>query len=248
MPLAGAMAAHAHAHAPPAGNAGGGMGGWQGLDGPSSLGQVSAGNTLPPGGPEEHLTAWLASVGLAECEPALLAQKVDWEVLSDLTDVDIESLGLPVGLRRRLRNVTASLWRHRHPGHPEAHLVPPWTKKGSAAGGEAGARGGGEGGGGRSLERCGTSGSEFDAALEVGVAHAGHMGAGAKGAEEQGEKNEADEDYACLICCETDREACLVPCGHMVACLRCSQCLLARDDPCPICRVKIANVIKPIYI
>jgi class 3 adenylate cyclase/predicted ATPase/DNA polymerase III delta prime subunit len=52
---------------------------------------------------------WLRSLGLGEYEAVLLENKIDAEVLADLTDGDLEKLGVPMGHRKRLLKAIASL-------------------------------------------------------------------------------------------------------------------------------------------
>jgi class 3 adenylate cyclase len=51
--------------------------------------------------------AWLRALGLGEYEAKFLDQNIDEDVLADLTDGDIEELGLPLGDRKRLRKAMA---------------------------------------------------------------------------------------------------------------------------------------------
>eukprot|EP01017_Pseudomicrothorax_dubius_P014424 TRINITY_DN1683_c0_g1_i11.p1 TRINITY_DN1683_c0_g1~~TRINITY_DN1683_c0_g1_i11.p1 ORF type:complete len:466 (+),score=48.88 TRINITY_DN1683_c0_g1_i11:221-1618(+) len=48
------------------------------------------------------------------------------------------------------------------------------------------------------------------------------------------------ENSLCVICCEDERDAVLLPCRHQVACMRCSKKL----EQCPMCRVAITDMIK----
>ena len=40
---------------------------------------------------------WLLSLGLGQYEEAFRADKIDFDVLADLTDGDLEKLGVPLG-------------------------------------------------------------------------------------------------------------------------------------------------------
>jgi len=51
---------------------------------------------------------------------------------------------------------------------------------------------------------------------------------------------EKNSIYACIICCENDRDALYMPCKHNTACLKCSKSL----KDCPICRAKIEDTIR----
>lgn len=48
----------------------------------------------------------------------------------------------------------------------------------------------------------------------------------------------------CAICMDVKRNSVLRPCNHMITCYSCSMLLLNRQDSCPVCRVKIDEVIK----
>ena len=54
-------------------------------------------------------------------------------------------------------------------------------------------------------------------------------------------KQRVDADM-CKICYENDINTCLVPCGHMVACLSCAERL--REEPCSICKQAVDFVQK----
>jgi hypothetical protein len=51
----------------------------------------------------------LRSVGLERYEPAFRAQEIDIDDLPELTETDLEKLGLPLGPRRRLLKAVAAL-------------------------------------------------------------------------------------------------------------------------------------------
>ena len=52
---------------------------------------------------------WLRSFGLGEYEPLFLENKIDVEVLPDLTDSDLSQFGVPFGHRKRLLKATAAI-------------------------------------------------------------------------------------------------------------------------------------------
>lgn len=51
----------------------------------------------------------------------------------------------------------------------------------------------------------------------------------------------------CTICVEKLRNSILMPCNHLIACFDCSTILKTRQDPCPVCRQDINEVMR-IYI
>jgi len=53
--------------------------------------------------------AWLRNLGLERYEPAFRDNEIDWEVLPELTEGDLEKLGLPLGPRRKLLKAIAGL-------------------------------------------------------------------------------------------------------------------------------------------
>src|SRR6185437_7525640 len=57
----------------------------------------------------EDLEHWLADLGLGKYAEAFAANGVDWDVLTDLTEKDLESLGLLLGDRKRLMRAIAAL-------------------------------------------------------------------------------------------------------------------------------------------
>src|SRR5699024_1756620 len=54
------------------------------------------------------------------------------------------------------------------------------------------------------------------------------------------------EDSLCVVCYEKDAEAALYPCGHMCMCYGCAreQWRGVGQGCCPMCRVKIRDVLK----
>ena len=53
--------------------------------------------------------AWLRGLGLGQYETAFRESEIDAEVLPDLTDSDLNQLGLPLGHRKRLLKAIAAL-------------------------------------------------------------------------------------------------------------------------------------------
>jgi hypothetical protein len=49
-----------------------------------------------------QLREWLEARGLGRYADALLAQDIELDILSELTDADLTAAGLPVGARKRL--------------------------------------------------------------------------------------------------------------------------------------------------
>ncbi|MEO8344052.1 MAG: adenylate/guanylate cyclase domain-containing protein [Betaproteobacteria bacterium] len=70
-----------------------------------------------------NLEEWLTANGLEQCFPLFAGHDIDFEVLADLTEVDMEKLGLSFGHRRKLlRALEARRIESRpkpHPGEPE---------------------------------------------------------------------------------------------------------------------------------
>src|SRR5437870_13549623 len=55
------------------------------------------------------IAAWLRGLGLERYEPALRENEIDLDVLPDLTEADLVTLGLPLGPRRKLLKAIAAL-------------------------------------------------------------------------------------------------------------------------------------------
>ena len=55
------------------------------------------------------IAAWLRELGLERFEPVFRDNEIDWEVLPELTDADLEKLGLPLGPRKKLLKAIAGL-------------------------------------------------------------------------------------------------------------------------------------------
>jgi class 3 adenylate cyclase/predicted ATPase len=70
---------------------------------------------------------WLRNLGLGQYEVAFRENEIDVEVLPDLTDADLEKLGVPMGHRKRLLKAISGLSsadRERAPARPVANIEP----------------------------------------------------------------------------------------------------------------------------
>ena len=52
---------------------------------------------------------WLRTLGLGQYEATFRESEIDADVLPELTDLDLEKLGVPLGHRKRLLKAIASL-------------------------------------------------------------------------------------------------------------------------------------------
>ena len=52
---------------------------------------------------------WLRELGLERYEPVFRDNEIDWAVLPELTEGDLEKLGLPLGPRKKLLKAIAGL-------------------------------------------------------------------------------------------------------------------------------------------
>ena len=59
-----------------------------------------------------QLREWLEARGLGRYADALLAQDIEVDILSQLTDADLTAAGLPVGARKRLLKAIESFCDH----------------------------------------------------------------------------------------------------------------------------------------
>ena len=50
-------------------------------------------------------------------------------------------------------------------------------------------------------------------------------------------------ESTCQICLGNKRNVVYLPCNHSVACIKCTNTLLAQAQPCPICRQRIDNAV-----
>ena len=55
------------------------------------------------------VAAWLRQLGLERYAPVFRENEIDWEVVADLTEADLEKLGLPLGPRKKLLKAIAAL-------------------------------------------------------------------------------------------------------------------------------------------
>ena len=57
----------------------------------------------------DELERWLAPLGLDRLAPVLRANDIDLAILPELTETDLEKLGLSLGHRKKLLKAAASL-------------------------------------------------------------------------------------------------------------------------------------------
>ena len=60
---------------------------------------------------------WLRSLGLGQYEALFRANEIDADILPELTEVDFEKLGVPLGHRKRLLRAISGLAQRRRPRH-----------------------------------------------------------------------------------------------------------------------------------
>ena len=56
-----------------------------------------------------RIKAWLEALGLVEYEKLFATQRIDYEVLPELTDADLKDLGIPLGPRKKLLKAISKL-------------------------------------------------------------------------------------------------------------------------------------------
>jgi SAM domain (Sterile alpha motif) len=56
-----------------------------------------------------NVAQWLNAIGLGQYEANFRENKIDFDVLADLSDGDLQELGVPLGDRRRLLRAIAEL-------------------------------------------------------------------------------------------------------------------------------------------
>jgi len=54
----------------------------------------------------------------------------------------------------------------------------------------------------------------------------------------------AEDSSICIICFEKDRNAFILPCGHLATCIDCATELQSGSNKCPVCRADIVAVHK----
>ena len=70
-----------------------------------------------------NVRVWLRSLGLGRYEKKFRENRIDFDVLADLAEGDLEELGVPLGDRRRLLRAIAELAAH-EPLAAQARPVP----------------------------------------------------------------------------------------------------------------------------
>jgi SAM (Sterile alpha motif) domain-containing protein len=78
------------------------------------------GKSKPPGTPD--ISAWLRGLDLARYEPIFREDAIDAEILPELTEVDLEKLGVVLGHRKRMLRAIAAL--DTHPPMPPPAATP----------------------------------------------------------------------------------------------------------------------------
>ena len=57
----------------------------------------------------QQVAEWLEQIGMSEYGQSFVENAIDFNVLPDLTDRDLEKLGIPLGHRRKLLRAIAKL-------------------------------------------------------------------------------------------------------------------------------------------
>ena len=70
------------------------------------------------------LGEWLKGLGLGQYEATFVEHEIDADVLPDLTEADLEKIGLPLGARKRLMKGIASLASKETPQSVGAPALP----------------------------------------------------------------------------------------------------------------------------
>ena len=65
----------------------------------------------PGTGTEGGLKRWLEGIGLGHYTDLFAQQRLDLDVMGDLTESDLVALGLPLGDRKRLQRAMAALFQ-----------------------------------------------------------------------------------------------------------------------------------------
>jgi class 3 adenylate cyclase len=73
-----------------------------------------------------HVGEWLKGIGLGQYEATFRAHDIDVDVLPDVTEADLEKIGLPLGARKRLMKAIANL----RPPESQPPPGPLWTAPG----------------------------------------------------------------------------------------------------------------------
>jgi hypothetical protein len=77
------------------------------------------------------IAEWLRGLNLSRYEAAFRDNEIDWDVLPDLTDFDLERLGVPLGHRKRLLRAIAKLGAALVEAPPPSPATPrPWVARG----------------------------------------------------------------------------------------------------------------------
>eukprot|EP00752_Nemacystus_decipiens_P018771 g16830.t1 len=103
------------------------------------------------------------------------------------------------------------------------------------------------GDGGSNLSRLsrGAGGDHLQAALEMSTAESGYDVydlPGSRGGGGRGGSGGVRRKNACVVCFSRKVNATLVPCGHHVCCMPCTE----KFELCPVCRVRVTQKIKTI--
>jgi class 3 adenylate cyclase/predicted ATPase len=72
----------------------------------------------------DRVSAWLDSLGLAHYREAFAQHAITWDVLPELTDEDLTSLGVLLGHRKKLRRAITELVQQGDSGHATAQPTP----------------------------------------------------------------------------------------------------------------------------
>ena len=75
-----------------------------------------------------NVAEWLTEQGLAKYVETFIENEIDFDVLADVDNADLEKLGLPLGARKRILRAIAELNPEASP-HPSAMPEPPTASR-----------------------------------------------------------------------------------------------------------------------
>lgn len=62
--------------------------------------------------------------------------------------------------------------------------------------------------------------------------------------EETSVKRTADGATECVVCYDAHQTVVCVPCGHIAMCMSCAKQVMLKTRVCPVCRVRVREIVK----
>ena len=84
----------------------------------------------------------------------------------------------------------------------------------------------------------------LDVDSSYGISYGAEDISGTSKSSEKSDASVLEDDETCIVCMDEQITHTTIPCGHLKFCESCSEILMTRNDPCPVCRGDVISYMK----